>query len=63
MANACSIQDPQRAIALGTPGLRIERIVRRATQRPIELWSKCGTRETMGKRRACEFRRTIGYRC
>lgn len=62
MADARGIQDPQGAAALGTSLLGIERMVGRATQGAIGLRGKCGTRETMRKRGAREFRRAIGDR-
>jgi hypothetical protein len=62
MADACSIQDPQGAITLGTPFLGIKRVVRRATQGPIRLRSKRRTGKAMGKGGTCELRRAIGNR-
>lgn len=56
MTNACSIQDPQGAVTLGTPFLRIQGMIGRTAQRAIGLRSKCGTRETMRKRGTCELR-------
>jgi hypothetical protein len=49
MTNARSIQDPQGAITLRTPFLRIQWMVGRTAQRPIWLWSKSGAGKAVGK--------------
>src|SRR5215467_1166958 len=53
MADAHSIQHTQRTIALGTPSLRIEWMVRRATQGSIWLRGKCRAGKAVGKRGTC----------
>src|SRR5260221_13036021 len=62
MANASGIQDPKRAIALRSSLLGIQRTVSRATQRPIRLQGKRGTRKAPGKRRTRPLGRTIRHR-
>jgi len=64
MADACSIQDPQRPIMFGTPLLRIERMARRAAKGPIRLRGKRRTGKAMGKGGTCPLERSIaGRRC
>ena len=62
MADACGIQHPQGAIPLGTPLLKIQRVVGRATQGSIWLRSKGGTGKAMRKGDPSEFRRAIDDR-
>lgn len=59
VTDASSIQDPKRAITLGSALLWVEGTIRRATQRPIRLQAKSGTGKACGKRRACPLRRSI----
>ena len=56
MTDTCSIQDPQGAITLGAPFLRIQGMIGSTAQRAIGLRSKRGTRETMRKRGTCPLR-------
>src|SRR5271165_689304 len=59
MTDACRIQNPQGAIALGAPFLGIERVIRRTPQHPIMLRSKRGAGKTMRNRGARELRRAV----
>ncbi len=49
MADACGIQDPQGAISLGTPFLRIQWVIGRTAQGAIGLRSKRRPRKAMRK--------------
>ena len=62
MANPRCIQHSQRAIALWSPLLWIERMIRGTPQRPVWLREKSGTGKASRKRRAGEFRRSIRHR-
>ncbi len=62
MANPRCIQHAQRAIALWSPLLWIERMISRTPQRPVWLRKKSGTGNASRKRRAGEFRRSIRHR-
>ena len=59
MADACGIQDPQGAIALGTPFLWIKRMISGATKGVIGLWDKSGAGKAMGKGRTCPLGRAV----
>lgn len=62
MADARSVQHSERAIALGTPLLEIERMVGRTAQGAIRLRSKCGAWKSMRKRDPCPLERTVDDR-
>src|SRR5712691_10128050 len=59
MANARGIKHPQRAIALRSPLLRVERVISRTTQRSIRLQSEIGSDKSFGERSACPLSRLI----
>ena len=61
MANTCGIQDPQGAMAFGPALLGIERVISRATQRPIRLQDKSGAGKASGKGRTCPLGRSIRH--